>query len=70
MTQTDPSFESLLDFLRDGRGFDYTQYRRPSNDPTSGPPLKPLGDPMVARSCSGVPDGWPDTPRRPRAGSK
>src|SRR5262245_15147427 len=30
MSQPDPSFESLLQFLRDGRGFDYTNYRRPS----------------------------------------
>jgi two-component system, chemotaxis family, CheB/CheR fusion protein len=30
MTDTDPAFESLLEFLRDARGFDYTSYRRPS----------------------------------------
>ena len=30
MTDIDPAFESLLEFLRDGRGFDYTGYRRPS----------------------------------------
>jgi two-component system CheB/CheR fusion protein len=30
MTQTDLAFETLLEFLRDGRGFDYTSYRRPS----------------------------------------
>src|SRR5436190_12192771 len=30
MTNDDPAFESLLEFLRDGRGFDYTSYRRPS----------------------------------------
>ena len=30
MTDSDPGFEALLEFLRDGRGFDYTSYRRPS----------------------------------------
>jgi two-component system, chemotaxis family, CheB/CheR fusion protein len=30
MSQPDPTFEELLQVLRDGRGFDYTQYRRPS----------------------------------------
>ena len=30
MTDIDPAFESLLEFLRDERGFDYTSYRRPS----------------------------------------
>ncbi len=28
MIEADPAFESLLEFLRDGRGFDYTSYRR------------------------------------------
>jgi two-component system CheB/CheR fusion protein len=26
----DPSFEQLLSFARDARGFDYTAYKRPS----------------------------------------
>jgi two-component system, chemotaxis family, CheB/CheR fusion protein len=30
VSEPDPAFESLLRFLRDERGFDYTQYRRPS----------------------------------------
>jgi len=30
MSEPDPAFEALLEFLRDGRGFDYTSYRRPS----------------------------------------
>ena len=30
MTDSDPAFEALLEFLRDGRAFDYTGYRRPS----------------------------------------
>ncbi len=30
MTDSDPAFEALLEFLRDGRAFDYTSYRRPS----------------------------------------
>jgi two-component system, chemotaxis family, CheB/CheR fusion protein len=30
MTDPDPGFEALLEFLRDARGFDYTSYRRPS----------------------------------------
>ncbi len=30
MTDSDPGFEALLEFLRDGRGFDYTSYRRPT----------------------------------------
>ena len=30
MSQPEPAFESLLEFLRDNRGFDYTSYRRPS----------------------------------------
>jgi two-component system, chemotaxis family, CheB/CheR fusion protein len=27
--EPDPSFEALLDFVRDARGFDYTEYKRP-----------------------------------------
>jgi two-component system CheB/CheR fusion protein len=30
MSQPDPSFEHLLEFVRDERGFDYTGYRRPT----------------------------------------
>jgi two-component system CheB/CheR fusion protein len=30
MSQPDPSFEQLLEFVRDERGFDYTGYRRPT----------------------------------------
>ena len=30
MTDIDPTFESLLEFLRDARGFDWSGYRRPS----------------------------------------
>ena len=30
MTDSDPGFEALLEFLRDERAFDYTSYRRPS----------------------------------------
>jgi two-component system, chemotaxis family, CheB/CheR fusion protein len=30
MSDPDPSFEQLLEFLRDERGFDYTGYRRPT----------------------------------------
>jgi two-component system, chemotaxis family, CheB/CheR fusion protein len=30
MSQPDPSFESLLEFVRDERGFDYSGYRRPT----------------------------------------
>jgi two-component system CheB/CheR fusion protein len=30
MSQPDPSFERLLEFVRDERGFDYTGYRRPT----------------------------------------
>jgi two-component system, chemotaxis family, CheB/CheR fusion protein len=30
MTDVDPSFEELLEFVRDARAFDYTGYRRPS----------------------------------------
>jgi two-component system CheB/CheR fusion protein len=30
MSQPDPSFEALLEFVRDERGFDYTGYRRPT----------------------------------------
>jgi two-component system, chemotaxis family, CheB/CheR fusion protein len=30
MSTIDPEFESLLEFVRDARGFDYTGYRRPS----------------------------------------
>lgn len=28
--ERDPSFEALLEFLRDTRGFDYRGYKRPS----------------------------------------
>jgi two-component system, chemotaxis family, CheB/CheR fusion protein len=30
MSEPEPAFEGLLEFLRDGRAFDYTSYRRPS----------------------------------------
>ena len=30
MSQPDPGFEALLEYVRDARGFDYTGYRRPS----------------------------------------
>src|SRR5215468_8001725 len=30
MSEPDPSFEQLLEFVRDERGFDYTGYRRPT----------------------------------------
>src|SRR5262249_44186276 len=30
MSEPDPSFERLLEFVRDERGFDYTGYRRPT----------------------------------------
>jgi two-component system, chemotaxis family, CheB/CheR fusion protein len=30
MSEPDPGFESLLEFVRDERGFDYTGYRRPT----------------------------------------
>jgi two-component system, chemotaxis family, CheB/CheR fusion protein len=30
MSEPNPGFEALLEFLRDQRGFDYTSYRRPS----------------------------------------
>jgi two-component system, chemotaxis family, CheB/CheR fusion protein len=30
MSNAETTFEGLLEFLRDGRGFDYTSYRRPS----------------------------------------
>ena len=30
MSQPDPTFEQLLEFVRDQRGFDYTGYRRPT----------------------------------------
>ena len=30
MSAPDPAFESLLEFVRDARGFDYTGYRRPT----------------------------------------
>jgi two-component system CheB/CheR fusion protein len=30
MTEPDPTFERLLEFVRDERGFDYTGYRRPT----------------------------------------
>jgi two-component system CheB/CheR fusion protein len=30
MTQIDPEFESLLEYVRDARGFDYTGYKRPT----------------------------------------
>ena len=30
MTTPDPEFESLLEFVRDSRGFDYTGYKRPT----------------------------------------
>ena len=30
MSQPDPKFEQLLEFVRDQRGFDYTGYRRPT----------------------------------------
>ena len=26
--EPDPSFEALLEFVRDARGFDYTEYKR------------------------------------------
>ena len=30
MSEPDPGFENLLEFVRDERGFDYTGYRRPT----------------------------------------
>jgi two-component system CheB/CheR fusion protein len=30
VSEPDPSFERLLEFVRDERGFDYTGYRRPT----------------------------------------
>src|SRR5881227_2356676 len=30
MSEPDPTFERLLEFVRDERGFDYTGYRRPT----------------------------------------
>ena len=30
MAATDPSFESLIDFIRTDRAFDFTAYKRPS----------------------------------------
>ena len=29
-TSVDPTFERLLEYVRDTRGFDYTGYKRPS----------------------------------------
>src|SRR5262245_34579797 len=43
MSQPDPAFENLLEFLRDNRGFDYTSYRRPSLMRRCGKRLQAVG---------------------------